>query len=57
MMGMMGGGVGRVGKGGRKRFVLRINFWTKLETNTSGAIWLTILQLMQIAPSGGQICN
>ena len=28
MMGMMGGGVGGVGEGGRKRFVLRINFWT-----------------------------
>ena len=26
-------------------------------TNSSGAIWWTILQLMQITPSGGQICN
>ena len=26
-------------------------------TNASGAIWWTILQLMQIAPSGGQISN
>ena len=26
-------------------------------TNPSGAIWWTILQLMQIAPSCGQICN
>jgi len=35
--------------------------WRHLEakfgTNASGAIWWTILQLMQIAPSGGQICN
>ena len=30
---------------------------TKLGTNASGAIWWTILQLMQVAPSGGQICN
>ena len=29
----------------------------KFATNASGTIWLTILQLMPIAPSGGQICN
>ena len=29
----------------------------KFGTNASGAIWWTILQLMQIAPSGGQISN
>ena len=26
-------------------------------TNASGAIWWPHLQLMQVAPSGGQICN
>ena len=25
--------------------------------NTSGAIWWSIVQLMQVVPSGGQICN
>ena len=29
---MVGGGVGGVGEGGRKRFVLRINFWTTKTT-------------------------
>ena len=29
----------------------------KYATNTSGAIWWPNLQLMQVAPSGGQICN
>ena len=27
------------------------------EKVTSGAIWWPYLQLMQVAPSGGQICN
>ena len=26
-------------------------------TYANGAIWVTILQVMQVAPSGGQICN
>ena len=29
----------------------------KFEAYASGAIWWPILQLMQVAPSGGQICN
>ena len=29
----------------------------KFATNVSGAIWWPYLQLMQEAPSGGQICN
>ena len=29
----------------------------KFATNSSGAIWWAILQLMQVAPSGGQICS
>ena len=29
----------------------------KFATNASGAIWWPNLQLMQVAPSGGQICN
>ena len=29
----------------------------KFGTNAIGAIWWTTLQLMQIAPSGGQIAN
>ena len=29
----------------------------KFATNASGAIWWSNLQLMQVAPSGGQICN
>ena len=29
----------------------------KFATNASGAIWWPYLQLMQVAPSGGQICN
>ena len=28
-----------------------------MKTNASGAIWWPNLQLMQVAPSGGQICN
>ena len=30
---------------------------TKYPTNASGANWWPNLQLMQVAPSGGQICN
>ena len=29
----------------------------KFETNASGAIWWPNLELMQVAPSGGQFCN
>merc|ERR1711978_142065 len=29
----------------------------KFATYASGAIWWPYLQLMQVAPSGGQICN
>ena len=29
----------------------------KFATNASGAIWWPNLQQMQVAPSGGQICN
>ena len=29
----------------------------KFATNASGAIWWANLQLMQVAPSGGKICN
>ena len=29
----------------------------KFATNASGAIWWPNLELMQAAPSGGQICN
>ena len=29
----------------------------KFVTNASGTIWWPNLQLMQVAPSGGQICN
>ena len=29
----------------------------KFATNASGAIWWPNLLLMQVAPSGGQICN
>ena len=29
----------------------------KFATNASGAIWWPNLQLMQVAPSGGQICS
>ena len=28
-----------------------------MKTNASDAIWWSNLQLMQVAPSGGQICN
>ena len=30
---------------------------TEKVTIASGVIWWSILQLMQVAPSGGQICN
>ena len=30
---------------------------SKFATNASGAIWWPNLELMQVAPSGGQICN
>ena len=29
----------------------------KFVTNASGAIWWPNLKLMQVAPSGGQLCN
>jgi hypothetical protein len=29
----------------------------KFATNASGAIWWPYLQLMQVVPAGGQICN
>ena len=29
----------------------------KIITNTSGATWWPNFQLIQVAPSGGQICN
>ena len=31
--------------------------WPKFATNASGAIWWPNLELMQVAPSGGQFCN
>ena len=40
----------------------RDHFWwrhlvVKFATYASGAIWWPYLQIMQVAPSGGQICN
>ena len=32
-------------------------WWANLQQNASGAIWWSKLQLMQVAPSRGQICN
>ena len=34
-----------------------IQVYTEKVTVSSGAIWWPNLELMQVAPSGGQICN
>ena len=36
---------------------IQANVVAKFATYASGAIWWPYLQLMQVAPSGGQICN